>query len=85
MPSLRQDHRNVDDGDLQSLKTNGNETRRHQANNEPPNTNIQQASMKSPSSSDSSVPYPFDSQSSLENEEVSHGVYCNTVETMSRS
>lgn len=40
--------------------------------NDPPSPNSQEASIRSPSRSDSSLPYRFDSQSSLENENGSH-------------
>lgn len=69
MPGPRQENCIAGDGDLQSLTRNQTETGRDQINNEP---NSQEASIKSPSRSGSSVPCPFDSQSSLENEDGSH-------------
>ena len=67
--------------DLRSLTTKHAETGCDQVNHEPPSPNSQDASIRSPSRSGSSVPYPFDSQSSLENENGSHRMYHNTVET----
>ena len=67
--------------DLQSLTTIQAETGCDEVNNEPPSQNSQEASTRSPSRSRSSVPNPFDSQSSLENENGSHSMYRNTLET----
>lgn len=82
MPGQRQENRNEGDGDLQSLTIEEADRRRDKVNSEPPSPNSPQASTKSPSLSGSSVPYPFDSQSSLENESGSRGMYRNVVETL---
>ena len=67
--------------DLQSLTTTQATTGCDQVNNKPPSPNSQEASSKSPRRSGSSVPRPFDSQSSLENENGSHGTCRITLET----
>ena len=54
---------------------------RHQQDNnhnEPQSTNCQEASIKSSSGTGSSLPYPFDSQSSLENEDGGLGMPTTT-------
>ena len=85
MQGSRQENCNVGDGDLQSVTRNQKEIGRDQINNQPPSSNSREASLKSPSRSDSSIPYPFDSQSSLENEDGNHGMLGNTIEIMSKS
>ncbi len=67
--------------DLQSLTTKHAETGCDQVSHEPPSPNSQEAPTGTPSRSGSSVPYPFESQSSLENENGSHGTYHYTLET----
>lgn len=79
MPALRQANWNVSDGDLQSSTTNYAQAGRDQVYENP------SSPTESPRHSVSSLPYPFDSQSSLENDNGSHGMYRTEVETMSRS
>ncbi|KAL9075474.1 MAG: hypothetical protein Q9161_001546 [Pseudevernia consocians] len=67
-----QENWNVGHGDLQSLATNQAETGRDHVSDEPPSPNRQVASIKYPSHSGSSLPYPFDSQPSLNNGNGSH-------------
>lgn len=72
------------DGDP-SFPANQTKVELGQVNNEPASPKSQEASIESPSGIGSSTPFPFDFQSSLENEDGSHGTYRNTVESMSRS
>lgn len=82
MPRQRQEHWKESDGDAQSLTIEEADKDRAKANNEPPSPNSREASTNSPSLSGSSVPYPFDSQSSLENESGSRGMYHDKVDTL---
>ncbi|KAF6237537.1 hypothetical protein HO173_004427 [Letharia columbiana] len=66
MPALRQANWNVSDGDLQSSTTNYAQAGRDQVYENP------SSPTESPRHSVSSLPYPFDSQSSLENDNGSH-------------
>lgn len=82
MPRQRQENWKESDGDVQSLTIEEADRDCDKVNNEPPSPNSQEASTESRSLSGSSVPYPFDSQSSLENESGSHGMYHNKVDTL---
>lgn len=72
MSRLRQGNLNAGDSDLRPLTTNPAEMGHDQVNNEPPSPNSQEASRDLPSPSGSSIPYPFDSPSSLEHESGSY-------------
>lgn len=85
MHKIRQENRNAGDGDLQSFTANQAEIGRDKVNNETSSPNSQEASIDCPSGIGSSIPYPFDSQSSLENDNGSHGMYRNTVVSLSES
>lgn len=85
MPAPRQANCNVSDGDLQGSALNHAQAGGDQVYENLSRPNSQEASTESPSPSVSSLPYPFDSLSSLENDNGSHGMYRNEIETMSRS
>ena len=81
----RQEASAVGDGHPPTL-SNGIEKGPQQDNhNEPQSTNYQEASIKSSSGSGSSLPYPFDSQSSLENEDGGLGMHHDMIGSLSRS
>ena len=87
MQRPRQEARDVGDGDLPTL-TNQVEPDRDQGNGEPPAPTGQDGSINSSSHQSrngSSIPYPFDSQSSLENEDGSHGTYRSKIESISNN
>ena len=84
MQRLRQNNWNLGDGHLTSVTTNHAETTRDQTYSKLPSPDSQEASTKSPSHSGSSIPYPFESQSSLKNENASRGTRCSIVEIVLR-
>ena len=81
----RQEASKAGDGDPPILSNQIGKGRQQDVHNEPQSANCQEASIKSSSGSGSSLPYPFDSQSSLENEDGGLGMHHNITASSSRN
>ena len=72
------------DWHLKSVTTNPAETTRGQKTNELPSPDCPEASTISPIHSGSSIPYPFESQSFVKNENAGQGTRCSISEMVLR-
>ena len=81
----RQEASTAGDGHLPTLPNHIGNGRQQDNHDEPQSTNYQEASIKFSSGSGSSLPYPFDSQSSLENENGGLGMHHNIIASSSRN
>ena len=73
MQRLPENNPNLGDWHPSPVTTNHAETARDQTNNELPSPDSPEASTTSPSCGGSSIPYPFESQSFLKNENADQG------------